>query len=85
MNKRFYLLGLPLMIIALVAGCSSDSRLTLGDGITLQRLPEGGRLPQAIVDDTGAVHVVYFEGESRAGDLRYVQLSPGGSTWSEPK
>ena len=85
MNKRFYLLGLPLMIISLVAGCSSDSRLTLGDGITLQRLPEGGRLPQAIVDDTGAVHVVYFEGESRAGDLRYVQLSPGGSTWSEPK
>ena len=85
MNKRFYLLGLPLMIIALVAGCSSDSRLTLGDGITLQRVPEGGRLPQAIVDDTGAVHVVYFEGESRAGDLRYVQLSPGGSTWSEPK
>ena len=81
MNNRFHLLGPLVMIIALIAGCSSDTKLTLGDGITLQRLPEGGRLPQAVIDDAGTVHVVYFEGESRAGDLRYVRLSSDASTW----
>ncbi len=57
----------------------------LSEAITLLRLPEGGRLPRAVVDDHGTVHVVYFQGEPRAGDLLYVSRAPGASDWTEPR
>lgn len=67
----------------LVCGCGNGPT-RLSEEVRLLRLPEDGRLPQAVIDDTGIVHVVYFEGEPRAGDLRYVTLAPGASAWSEP-
>ena len=57
----------------------------LSDAVTLLRLPEGGRLPSALVDDDGVVHVVYFQGEPRSGDLLYVKRAPGEADWSEPQ
>ena len=56
----------------------------LSDSITVLRLPEGGRLPRAVIDDGGTVHAVYFEGDPSGGDLRYVTRAPGASAWSEP-
>lgn len=38
------------------------------------RLPESGIQPQAIADDAGTIHVVYFKGDPKAGDLYYVQV-----------
>ena len=64
------------------AGCGPA---VLSDAVTLLRLPEGGRLPSALVDDEGVVHVVYFQGEPRAGDLLHVQRAPGDAEWSEPR
>ena len=69
-------------VLLLAAGCGPA---VLSDAVTLLRLPEGGRLPSALVDDEGVVHVVYFRGEPRAGDLLYVQRPPGESDWSEPQ
>lgn len=57
----------------------------LDDAVTLLRLPEGGRLPRAVVDAGGTVHVVYFRGEPRAGDLLHVSRAPGAAGWSEPR
>lgn len=57
----------------------------LGVGVTLLPLPAGGRLPRAAVDAGGAVHVVYFQGEPRAGDLLHVTRAPGAEDWSEPR
>lgn len=57
----------------------------LGEAVSLLRLPEGGRLPRAVVDDGGTAHVVYFQGEPRAGDLLYVSRAPGAAVWSEPR
>ena len=67
----------------LLSGCGSGPT-GLSDAVSLLRLPEGGRLPQAVIDDAGTAHVVYFEGEPRAGDLRYVTRAPGSSVWSDP-
>lgn len=74
-------------VMLLGAGCagSSDGRIALHDQVSLLRLPEGGRLPRALLDDQSTLHVVYFEGEPRAGDLRYVARAPGDSAWSEPQ
>ena len=49
------------------------------------RVPDGGRLPQAVVDDAGTVHLVYVEGEARGGNLVYVTRQPGAPTWSAPQ
>jgi len=57
----------------------------LSEALTLLRLPEGGRLPRAVVDDSGTVHVVYFQGEPRAGDLLSVSRAPDASDWPEPR
>ena len=57
----------------------------LSDAVTFLPLPEGGRLPRAVVDDGGTAHVVYFRGEPRAGDLLYVSRAPGAAGWSEPR
>ena len=57
----------------------------LSADVSLLRLPEGGRLPRAVVDGGGTAHVVYFQGEPRAGDLLYVSRPPGAAGWSEPR
>ena len=74
-------------VMLLGAGCAGDSGgpTALHDQVSLLRLPEGGRLPRALIDERGVVHVVYFEGEPQAGDLRYVTRAPGESAWSEPR
>src|SRR4051794_5960923 len=36
------------------------------------RTPDGGIQPQALVDDAGTIHLVYFKGEPAGGDLFYV-------------
>ena len=71
----------------LAASCAGNpgGPIALHDQVSLLRLPEGGRLPQAIVDGSGSVHVIYVEGEPRAGDLRYVARAPGQTSWSEPR
>ena len=76
-------LGGLISCVLLVCGCENGST-RLSEEVRLIRLPGDGRLPQAVIDDTGIVHVVYFEGEPRAGDLRYVTRAPGSSAWSEP-
>ena len=74
--------GAVAAILVLAAGCGPAA---LSDSVTLLRLPEGGRLPSALIDDDGVVHVVYFRGEPRSGDLLYVQRAPGETEWSEPQ
>lgn len=76
--------GLVGIVVAglMVAGCGPT---TLSESVTLLRVPEGGRLPRAVVDDAGTVHLVYFQGEPRAGDLLYVTRAPGVRTWSAPQ
>lgn len=81
MNIRTGLGGI--LSCTLLVGCGNGPTALSAD-INLLRLPEGGRLPHAVIEDSGTVHVVYFEGEPRAGDLRYVTREPGASVWSEP-
>ena len=81
MTVRKILPGLA--IAALLTGCSAG-QIDLNETVSLLRLPEGGRLPHAVIDNAGTVHVVYFEGEPRSGDLRYVTRPIDAVTWSEP-
>jgi len=51
--------------------------------VQLVRTPNGGIQPQAIVDAQGTLHLIYFKGEPKAGDLFYVR-QPSGGPFSQP-
>jgi hypothetical protein len=41
--------------------------------VQLVATPDGGIQPQALVDSSGTIHLIYFKGEPGAGDLYYVR------------
>src|SRR5262249_20418379 len=51
--------------------------------VALLRVPNHGIQPQAVVDSAGVVHMIYFAGDARAGDIFYVR-STDGKQFSEP-
>src|SRR5262245_44919829 len=52
--------------------------------VELVRVPHGGIQPEAALDVTGTLHLLYFAGEPRAGDLFYVRSTDYGKTFSTP-
>src|SRR5436190_20291759 len=52
--------------------------------VTAIRAPDGGIQPQAAVDSTGKVHLIYLKGDEKACDVLYVTSTDGGKTWSKP-
>src|SRR5260370_34369378 len=52
--------------------------------VTLLRAPDGGIQPQAAVDGSGAVHLIYYKGDAAGGDIFYVSRPPGQENFSRP-
>jgi hypothetical protein len=48
------------------------------------RTPDGGIQPQAAVDDSGVVHLIYYQGDPGGGDVFYVRRAPSDSAFSKP-
>ena len=44
--------------------------------VSVVAVPDGGIQPQAVVDGSGVIHLVYFKGEPAAGNLHYVRFTP---------
>lgn len=51
--------------------------------VRVLRTPNEGLQPQAVSQD-GVLHLIYFKGDARGGDLYYVRSSNDGATFSEP-
>ena len=49
------------------------------------RIPEGGRMPRAVVDAEGTVHLVYVAGGTDRANLFHVTRAPGAASWSKPR
>ena len=47
----------------------------------VSRVPDGGICPQAAVDDRGRLHLIYFRGDARRGDLFHAASDDGGHTF----
>jgi hypothetical protein len=52
--------------------------------VTTLRTPENGIQPQSAVDAKGVVHLIYFKGEPKGGDVLYVQRQTGQTNFSKP-
>ena len=63
---------------------SRTSESTRGAVETL-RMPDDGRMPRAVVDTEGTVHLVYVQGGTNAANLFHVTRAPGAPGWSEPQ
>jgi hypothetical protein len=75
------------VIISLVALFTfSELRSTHAESgkVTLVRTPSGGIQPQALVDEGGALHLIYFTGDPAAGDVFYVRRESGKTEFSSP-
>jgi hypothetical protein len=54
------------------------------DKVTIIKTPQGGVQPQAAVDESGTVHVVYLYGDPAAADIGYLRKEPGAEHFSKP-
>ena len=52
--------------------------------VSIVRTPDNGIQPQAVIDGKGILHLIYFKGNARGGDVYYVNSQTGGDTFSEP-
>src|SRR5438876_10648727 len=52
--------------------------------VRLLRTPDDGIQPQAATDVKGVVHLIYFKGDPKAGDIFYVRREPGQNEFSKP-
>lgn len=75
---------IALLPVALAALCSIS--LARGDEkrVTLTRTPNRGIQPQTVLDARGRLHLLFFQGDPKAGDLIYVRREAGASNFSAP-
>src|SRR6266705_2014279 len=52
--------------------------------VKLLAAPDSGIQPQAAMDAKGVVHLIYFKGDPKAGDIFYVRREPGQNEFSKP-
>lgn len=73
--------------VALVTGWLSAIPSPVATGratVALVRVPQGGIQPDAVIDHNAVLHLIYFAGEPRAGDLFYTRSTDDAATFSTP-
>lgn len=50
--------------------------------VRVLRVPDGGLQPQVAVDRKGTIHLIYYKGDARQGDIFYARSTDGGTTFS---
>jgi hypothetical protein len=61
-----------------------SQKLGAADRVKVIDVPDGGIQPQAAVDARGIVHLIYFKGDPKGGDIFYVRREPGREEFSSP-
>lgn len=84
MTSRRTLILVACLIPGLLSCWNSAAAAHTPARVALQRTPNGGIQPQAIVDPDGAIHLIYYQGEAGRGDLFYVRQAPGQDGFSTP-
>src|SRR2546425_4897644 len=74
----------PFSTAALLAAFAIATINAHGAEPAFTRVPESGLQPQALASADGAVHLIYFKGEPRAGDLFYVRRAAGSDEFTKP-
>ena len=84
-NRRFiFLLVVTFSFATLLTFSELRSTRAESGKVTLVRTPFAGIQPQALVDEHGALHLIYFAGDSAGGDVFYVRREAGQTEFSSP-
>ncbi len=76
MTRRQATLACAAAFTGFAAGKSTRGR------IHLHRVPDGGIQPQVALDERGTLHLVYYTGDARHGDLFYTRSKDGGMSFT---
>ena len=85
---RFGRVAIAVLLLAAFARAGFSPReavASAGAAVETLRIPEGGRMPRAVVDTAGTVHLVYVQGGTDRANLFYVTRESGATDWSEPQ
>jgi hypothetical protein len=76
----------PLIAAAFLAALTASPAAARPDepAITVLRVPDSGIQPQALAAPDGTLHLLYFKGDARAGDLFYITRAGGAAAFSQP-
>jgi hypothetical protein len=77
-------LAAALIASATLFATTSSPAGSISSSIAFVRVPNDGIQPEAAVDGRGVLHLVYFTGEPRSGNLFYVRSTDHGATFSAP-
>jgi len=70
-------IGILLFCVASTSPAAAES-----GSVKLVRTPDGGIQPQAVVDNRGTIHLIYYKGDAANGDIFYVRQEPGEEAFS---
>lgn len=85
-SSRLYgsaLLSLAMLTVSTQAPAAADGDPNTA-GVRFLQVPDGGIQPQAVVDDRGVTHLLFFKGDPAGGDLFYARLAPSSPHFSRP-
>jgi hypothetical protein len=83
-DKVLPLLGLCVICaIGLIPAVAADE-IPAGLSVTTVRVPDGGNHPQVARGSDGRMHLIYFKGDPRHGDIFYVTSKDAGQTFTRP-
>lgn len=70
--------------LVLVCCLGLQSLAAEAEKVTLTRTPDGGIQPQAAIDDQGTIHLIYYKGDQKGGDIFYVRQEQSEKQFSKP-
>lgn len=78
MTRTIFTLGVFLLCLATHPAAAQPGK------VTILRTPDGGIQPQAVMDDLGAIHLIYYKGESKGGDIFYARKQAADQNFLKP-
>jgi hypothetical protein len=62
-------------VLCMIAACC----VVAAPRVSLERTPDEGIQPQVVVDGKGTIHLLYYKGDAKAGNLFYTRRQ--NETW----
>lgn len=83
-NSCLMLLGIISLLLSLPTDVAAHSAQNTSSKVKQLRVPNSGLQPQAVMDERGALHLIYFLGEPGGGDIYYVRRATGKTEFTAP-
>jgi hypothetical protein len=76
-------LSRELLIMAMMVSMLAINTVNVAGDVTAVRVPDGGIQPQVVTDKNDVIHLIYYKGDHKAGEIYYVK-SKDAKKFSKP-